>query len=103
MLIATLIEMAASIPMAFLNSNTSYNWLIYPLAGLQGVGIAILLNTGTALISDVIGKDNKSSAFVYGMYSFSDKVANGVLLYWLVAFYSTDGSSLRYIIAIIPF
>ena len=32
-----------------------------------------MLNTGTSLISDVLGKDNKSAAFVYGVYSLFDK------------------------------
>lgn len=45
----------------------------------------MMLNTGTACISDVIGQDNTSAAFVYGCYSLADKFANGILLYWLVA------------------
>jgi hypothetical protein len=44
-----------------------------------------MLNTGTSLISDVLGKDNESAAFVYGVYSLFDKFANGILGYILVA------------------
>jgi hypothetical protein len=62
----------------------------------------MLLNTSTSLITDVIGKDNTSSAFVYGVYSLFDKVANGVLGYLLVAFYSKSAVPLRYIMALIP-
>ena len=62
----------------------------------------MMLNTGTSLISDVIGKDSQSSAFVYGIYSFLDKMANGVLLYYLVAYYSDDAYALRRIISIVP-
>lgn len=69
---------------------------------MQGIGVAILLNTGTSLISDVIGKDSDSSAFVYGMYSLADKFANGFLLFWLVADYSKDACGLRYIISCVP-
>ena len=61
-----------------------------------------MLNTGTSLISDVIGKDSQGSAFVYGMYSFLDKMANGFLLYYLVAYYSDDAYALRRIISIVP-
>ena len=61
-----------------------------------------MLNTGTSLISEVIGTDNKSSAFVYGVYSLLDKFANGFLLWWLVRNYSKDVSALKFILAIIP-
>lgn len=62
----------------------------------------MMLNTSTSLISDVIGSDSESSAFVYGIYSFLDKIANGFLLYFLVANYSTDDHALRYIVTVIP-
>ena len=61
-----------------------------------------MLNTGTSLISDVLGKDNKSAAFVYGVYSLFDKFANGIAGYLLVAFYSKDDLALRLILGIIP-
>ena len=61
-----------------------------------------MLNTGTSLISDVIGTDNKSAAFVYGVYSLLDKFANGFLLWWLVRNYSKDVTALKYILAVIP-
>ncbi len=47
--------------------------------------MAIMLNTATSLISDVIGNDSENSAFVYGCYSLFDKFANGALLYWIIA------------------
>ena len=62
----------------------------------------MMLNTGTACISDVIGQDNTSAAFVYGAYSLADKFANGILLYWLVAQYADDETALAWIISIIP-
>ncbi len=69
-----------SIPLAFLNSDVNVRWLIYVCAAIQGIGLAIMLNTATSLISDVIGNDDSASAFVYGSYSFFDKLANGVIL-----------------------
>ena len=85
MLISVVVTTAGSLPYAFLNTNPEINWLIYPCAAIQGVGVALMLNTGTSLISDVIGKDAESAAFVYGIYSFLDKMANGFLLNYLVA------------------
>ena len=61
-----------------------------------------MLNTGTSCISDVIGQDNTSAAFVYGTYSLFDKFANGILLYWLVAQYADDENALQWIMAIVP-
>jgi Na+/melibiose symporter-like transporter len=72
------------------------------LVAFQGVGIAIMLNTATSLISDVIGSDAENSAFVYGCYSLFDKFANGILLFYLVEGYTNDESALRYIMSIIP-
>ena len=71
-------------------------------APLIGVGIALMLNTGTSLITDVIGNDVKSAAFVYGAYSLLDKFANGFLLFYFVAKYSTSMIALRSIISFTP-
>jgi len=84
LVISVLITSLGSVPYLFLGPDKNYNWLVYPLAAVQGVGIAMMLNTSTSLISDVVGSDSESSAFVYGIYSFTDKFANGFLLYILV-------------------
>ena len=61
-----------------------------------------MLNTSTAMISDVIGHDNTSAAFVYGAYSLADKFANGFLIFYLVAAYSDKIEPLAWIMAIVP-
>ena len=76
--------------------------MVYVLSPLQGIGIALLLNSSTALISDVIGEDTDSAGFVYGIYSFLDKFANGFMLFWLVAEYSEDAWALRWILSLTP-
>lgn len=101
MWMAVVVTVIGSVPLGFLDGNAD-RYIVYPCAALQGVGIALMLNTGTSLISDVIGSDNKSSAFVYGAYSLFDKFANGFLLWYLVREYSKDATALRYILAIIP-
>jgi hypothetical protein len=50
---------------------------VFFFAPITQVGLAIMINTSTSLISELIGKDSKNSAFVYGFYSFMDKIANG--------------------------
>ena len=101
MTISVAVTAVGSIPMIFIGHG-NVKWFIFIAASIQGIGNAMMLNTGTALISDVIGQDNTSAAFVYGCYSLADKFANGILLYWLVAAYSSDGHALKYILGIVP-
>lgn len=91
-----------SIPLAFLTEVEPGRYMVYPLVACQGIGLAIILNTATSLISDIIGQDAENSAFVYGVYSLFDKFANGFLLYYIVANYTDNALDLRYIIAGIP-
>ena len=89
-----------SVPLIFLTEDT--RWLCYPLAIFQNTGLAIMLNTSTSLISDVIGNDSKNSAIVYGFYSLLDKFANGIVLFITVDHYSDNAGALRYIISLMP-
>ena len=102
LLIATCLVAAGSLPMAFLEEGSDWLWTVYILAISQGIGISILLNVSTSLISDVIGDDNTSSAFVYGAYSFGDKISNGLLLAVLVGAFADDGYALRWILCLVP-
>jgi len=91
-----------SLPYVFLTSDPNVRWVVYILSSIQGIGLAIMLNTATSLISDVIGKDADSAAFVYGAYSFFDKVANGVIIFIITSFYNTDPTALKWIIGTTP-
>ena len=62
----------------------------------------IATNISLSLISDMIGKDIKNSAFVYGIYNLFEKFANGVVLYIIIKFYTTEESDLRNVISICP-
>jgi Na+/melibiose symporter-like transporter len=90
MLVSVGVILVSSLPLYLLNSEPSIRWLVYPLAAFQGVGIAIMLNTATSLISDVIGNDSENSAFVYGSYSLFDKCANGFIMYYVTKEYSDN-------------
>ena len=109
MLVAIVIVVITSIPLIYLPDVSAENnaiYFVYPLVACQGVGLAIMLNTSTSLISDVIGSDAESSAFVYGAYSLFDKFSNGFLLYYIVAKYTDDtpdnNDVLRYIMGYSP-
>mmetsp|Transcript_12861 Transcript_12861/g.19931 ORF Transcript_12861/g.19931 Transcript_12861/m.19931 type:complete len:275 (-) Transcript_12861:24-848(-) len=100
MLVAIFIIIVTSAPMGFLNKDSRI-W-IFPLAAFQGIGLAIMLNTATSLISDVIGNDSENSAFVYGSYSLFDKFANGIILLWMVNQYTENAKALRWIMSLTP-
>lgn len=100
MALSIVIIAVSSIPQFWLNESNRV-W-IYPLASIQGIGIAIMLNTATSLISDVIGSDSENSAFVYGFYSLCDKFANGFLLYYIIAEFSQNANALKSIVAFVP-
>lgn len=61
-----------------------------------------MLNTATSLISDVIGKDDQSSAFVYGAYSFFDKIANGLIIFGITSVWIENPTALKWTLAVIP-
>ena len=73
---------------SFLFMGESKGWFILMLfcVPIQGIGLAILLNTATSIISDVIGSDDASSAFVYGVYSLFDKFSSGFCLYFMTQY-----------------
>jgi hypothetical protein len=61
-----------------------------------------MINTSTSLISDVIGKDAESSAFVYGFYSFMDKIANGFAIERSLKLFEENETGLKIIMGGLP-
>ncbi|CAH8854005.1 unnamed protein product [Trichobilharzia szidati] len=53
---------------------------IYIAAGILGIGCTTILITSLAMVSDLIAKNQKHGAFVYGYMSFTDKLANGIVI-----------------------
>ena len=68
----------SSIPFIFI--MPSIHWVVYLLVPVQGIGLAIGLNVASSLTSDMLGRNNRNSAFVYGAYSLFDKFSSGFLL-----------------------
>ena len=61
--------------------NADFNWVIYYLAVFMGLSSALVLSTGVNLISEVVGDQGKKGAFVFGIYSFTDKCLVGLAVY----------------------
>ena len=60
-----------------------------------------MLNSSISLISDVLGNDAENAATVYGIYSFFEKIVNGLAVERVVNLYTTQEKSeeLKYIVA----
>jgi len=57
------------------------------------------------MISEVIGLKGNQGAFVFGVYSFLDKIANGLLIFFILKsplLESNDPSYIRFCIVFIP-
>jgi Na+/melibiose symporter-like transporter len=88
------------LPILFLNN--SLRNLIYPLGFIFGIGFSLALSTASSLINDVVGSKGNYGAFVYGAYSFTDKLSCGILLYIFVEYVKDDKLILKFIIPVLP-
>ncbi|KAM3967656.1 major facilitator superfamily domain-containing protein 12 [Aphomia sociella] len=65
----------------YIESDDNYKvYYIYVVAVLIGFGGAIMLVTSLALTADLVGTRTEASAFVYGLMSFTDKLACGIAI-----------------------
>ena len=87
MLLAIFLLTAGYMPLLFLYEDT--RWLIYPLQIFAGSGLVIMLNSSISLISDVLGNDAENAATIYGIYSFFEKIVNGLAVERVVNLYTT--------------
>ena len=67
----------------FLHPETAQ--LIYVPAVLLGIGNGTIMVMSTQLEADLIGRRTEHGAFVYGALSFTDKLANGLAIFFLQA------------------
>ncbi|ESO09125.1 hypothetical protein HELRODRAFT_110029 [Helobdella robusta] len=77
-LLGSIVMGMALLWMAFLDYNSSKQ--VFGSAVIIGVGSTTLLVTALSMVADVIGEQTSSSAFVYGVMSFGDKLSSGVTL-----------------------
>ncbi|CAB3234657.1 unnamed protein product [Arctia plantaginis] len=79
----------------YLGSDDDYKvYFIYVVAVLIGFGGAIMLVTSLALTADLVGARTEASAFVYGLMSFSDKLACGIAIVVIQTY--ADGAPASY-------
>lgn len=77
-LLGVMFGICACIWIRYGSSAVYVNNFIYIVAGLIGAGGSIILVTSLGITTDLIGENTDNGAFVYGIMSFTDKLANGV-------------------------
>lgn len=82
-------------------ANKSNN-LIYYLSFFFGIGFSAGLSGATALINDVVGSNGEKGAFVYGCYSFSDKLSCGIALFYMIQIAESNTELLRVFMSFFP-
>lgn len=77
-IIGTLMGVSACIWIQLRSGPGFVDYEIYIVAVLFGAGGSIILVTSLGITADLIGDKTGSGAFVYGVMSFCDKLANGI-------------------------
>jgi len=90
------------IAMFFLPSARPWCWIVYPCCVLVGLGTGVIMVSCTQLTSDLIGSRTNYSAFVFGSFSFTDKLSNGIVLFALQSFNNDSARYARWAIAAPP-
>lgn len=91
LLLGTTVGSLSMLALYFLTPD--YSWVIYYLAVFIGSASGLIVSTGINLISEVIGSRGTEGAFVFGIYSFVDKILVGVIVYLVThneAYTNTD-------------
>lgn len=87
----------ASFVWIYFGSDINYKvYYIYLVAVLIGFGGAVMLITSLALTADLVGAKTEASAFVYGLMSFTDKLACGVAIATIQMYADAAESSTYY-------
>jgi MFS family permease len=92
--------LAGCLPILIL--TVDYRWMIFVLSFIFGIGFSLGLSTASSLINDVVGSKAKKGAFVYGAYSFTDKMSCGVVLYFFTTCVIDNDEALKITTSLLP-
>ena len=99
-IIANIFVALGCIPLYFLSENLAYP--IYFLGFIWGIGFSQGLSCVSSLINDVVGSKGSKGAFVYGAFSFADKLSCGIVLLFYLPIASENKDVLRISIPFFP-
>lgn len=99
-IIANIFVALGCIPLYFLSEDLAYP--IYFLGFIWGIGFSQGLSCVSSLINDVVGSKGNKGAFVYGAFSFADKLSCGIVLLFYLPVASENKDVLRLSIPFFP-
>jgi len=79
-----------------------WHWLVFPSAVLVGFGNSVVMVSCTQLTSDLLGSRTNYAAFIFGCFSFSDKLACGAIIALLQALYDDSAWFARCVVPSAP-
>jgi len=82
--------------------NASVKNTIFFLSFLWGIGFSQALSCVSSLTNDVVGKNGSKGAFVYGAFSFADKLSCGIVLVFYLPLANNNEYFLRCSIPFFP-
>jgi len=78
MMFAFIFACIGCVPIFFITESISY--ILYIISFFLGIGFSLGLSSASFLVNDLVGNKGSKGAFVYGAYSFIDKLSSGVVL-----------------------
>lgn len=78
------------------------SFLIYPLSFLLGISCSIIMISAVSMESEIVGNKFHCAAFVFGAFSFTDKVSNGIVVYFIQNREEITASVARNAVSLIP-
>jgi len=99
-LVAVTLMLFGCLPLFFLGKSTAQ--YVYYCAFFIGIAFSLGLSGASALINDVVGSKGAKGAFVYGSYSFADKLSCGVLMFFMIQIAEKSNSVLRLFMSLFP-
>lgn len=91
---------AGCLPLLFLDKKLNYP--IYFVSFIFGIGFSLGLSNASSLTNDVVGGKGANGAFVYGAYSFADKLSCGIILFIFVDNVKENQLLISTIVPILP-
>jgi len=88
------------LPVYFLSKELRYP--IFILSFIWGIGFSQALSCVSTLINDVVGSKGNKGAFVYGAFSFADKLMCGIFLKFFLPVACDDKTILFYTVIFFP-
>ena len=87
-----LLSILASLVLEGAGHSSFQTQLLFLATAIIGITQAIIMNSVINFICDIIGSNSSKGGFVFGTYSFMDKISTGVVVYFITSGTQLDSS-----------